>query len=198
MSTTEEAILSNFLLPPASLSEGLTLEQFTELFPKSKQSSAHISKLYRELKRQRARDVEDVKRNIAAEAQREEKQSRDVRRSRRTWHEVDLQGFDERDVQMETDLFGQAVTKSTSGKPHTLQSILPEMDATCTDLTEEIRTIDEEAEAILADIKATIGDLSDMRTGKFNRTPGSGTDLGEDVLDGLRKLEQICDDVGKG
>jgi hypothetical protein len=104
MSVTEESILSGFLLPPAYLSEGLTLEKFTELFPQSKQSSASIPALYRELQRQRVRDIEDVKRNIAAEVQRGDKQKREVKRSRRAWHEADLEGFDERDVQMETDV----------------------------------------------------------------------------------------------
>lgn len=68
----------------------------------------------------------------------------------------------------------------------------------CEDITSEIEAMEIEAERLLLDIKSTIGELSDLRTGRFSRTPGSGTDLGEDVLESLKKLEQICEDVSKG
>jgi centromere-localized protein 2 len=70
------------------------------------------------------------------------------------------------------------------------------MDDAISDVTEEIAALEEESKTLLADVKATIGDLSDLRTGRFSKTPGSGTDLGQDVLEGLKRLEQICNDVG--
>jgi centromere-localized protein 2 len=70
------------------------------------------------------------------------------------------------------------------------------MDDACSDVMKEIAKMEEESETLLADIKATIGDLSDLRTGRFSKTPGSGTELGQDVLEGLKRLEQICDDAG--
>jgi centromere-localized protein 2 len=72
------------------------------------------------------------------------------------------------------------------------------METARTDLAEEISAMEKEVEALLSDVQTTIGDLSDLRTGKFSRTPGSGTDLGEDVLDGLKKLEQLCNDTKNG
>jgi centromere-localized protein 2 len=72
------------------------------------------------------------------------------------------------------------------------------MDVASSDLTKEIAAMEEESKTLLADIKATIGDLSDLRTGRFSKTPGSNTDLGQDVLEGLKRLEQVCDDVGTG
>jgi centromere-localized protein 2 len=69
------------------------------------------------------------------------------------------------------------------------------MDDAISDLTKEIAAMDEESKVLFADVKATIGDLSDLRTGRFSKTPGSSTDLGQDVLEGLKRLEKLCDDV---
>jgi centromere-localized protein 2 len=102
--TSESSILKAFLLSPASLPQFLTLEQFTALFPPKHQDDAVIPSLYHELQRQRAQDIDDVRRNISAEVSQGEKQKRLIRRGRRKWHESDLEGFDERDVRMEADV----------------------------------------------------------------------------------------------
>jgi centromere-localized protein 2 len=69
------------------------------------------------------------------------------------------------------------------------------MDEACEDLEEEINAMELEAATILEDITATVGDLSDLRYGRFNRMPGVGDELGKDTLDGLKKLEQMCSDA---
>lgn len=104
MASTEYTILSNCLVTPATLSESLPLKDFTAVFPQSRQKSAEIPVLYRELRNQRARDIENVKSNITAEAKRGEKQKREVKRNRREWHESDLGGSDGADVRMEADV----------------------------------------------------------------------------------------------
>lgn len=104
MPPTESSILSNFLLPPAPLPVAISLQQFVELFPRSQQSNQDIQLLYRELQHQRALDIDDLKKNIAAEVQRGEKQKRQVVRARRKSHQTQMEGLDARDIQMEADV----------------------------------------------------------------------------------------------
>jgi centromere-localized protein 2 len=86
-------------------------------------------------------------------------------------------------------------TKSHS-EMHTKESILPEMEDACEDLDEEIIAMEKEAAAFLEDIRTTVGDLSDLRYGRFSRVPGVGDDLGKETLEGLKRLEQVCNDIG--
>ena len=65
------------------------------------------------------------------------------------------------------------------------------MDQACEDMEQEIAAMEEEAEELLASIKNTIGDLSDLRYGRFNRTSGGG-DLGQEVLESLKALESAA------
>ena len=83
MAPTEATILTTFLLPPAPLPSIITLKAFTELFPKSQQSSPQVRALYRDLQHQRARLIDGVGRNIAAEIERGNAQRRAVVRARR-------------------------------------------------------------------------------------------------------------------
>ena len=104
MAPTESTILTNFLLSPASLSTIITLRQFTDLFPSAKRSNPQIKLLYRELQHQRALIIDQVRRNITAEANRGERQRREVVRERR---QVELDEMDEedyREIEMETEV----------------------------------------------------------------------------------------------
>tara|TARA_R110002060_G_scaffold62348_1_gene71740 strand:+ start:288 stop:602 length:315 start_codon:yes stop_codon:yes gene_type:complete len=83
MAPTEATILSTFLLSPAPLPTIITLKAFTELFPRSQQSSPQIKALYRDLQHQRARLTDAVTRNIGAEVKRGKAQRREVVRARR-------------------------------------------------------------------------------------------------------------------
>jgi centromere-localized protein 2 len=82
MALTESSLLSNFLVSPAPLAVSLSLQQFTELFPKSRQGDATIPALYHELQKQRTQDIERVKQNIAAETKRGMSQQRHIGRIR--------------------------------------------------------------------------------------------------------------------
>lgn len=92
MAPTEATILSTFLLPPAPLPSIITLKAFTELFPRSQQSSPQVKALYRDLQQQRARLADSVARNIAGEVKRGNTQRRLVVRARR---EAENEGQDD-------------------------------------------------------------------------------------------------------
>lgn len=106
MAVTESTLLSSFLLPPASLSVSLSLLQFTELFPKARQSDAVIPVLYRELQQQRAQEIARVRQNIASEAKRGEAQQRQIRRVRqaRLHQELEEDGVE---LEMEAQVHGK-------------------------------------------------------------------------------------------
>ena len=80
---TEFSLLTRLLLPPASLSTILTLQEFTALFPIVVRSSPQIPLLYRDLQHQRALQIDAVRKNIAAEAKRGDTMKREVIRTRR-------------------------------------------------------------------------------------------------------------------
>ena len=86
---------------------------------------------------------------------------------------------------------GQPASKS-SQRSHTLSSILREMDLACADLEEEIEASESETQTILQDLESTVGDLSDLRYGKFSQPLGSGNAIRVDMLDGLHALEKAC------
>ncbi|KAI9812382.1 MAG: hypothetical protein M1832_000417 [Thelocarpon impressellum] len=202
MPPTETSILSDFLLTPSALPTTISLQKFTALFPRAQRSNPQIAAFYRELQHQRALVAEQVRRNIAAEAKRGERLRREVVKARRRAQREELglsEGHDGREVDVETELFGPTSNLPTS-RPHTLASIIPEMEAACVDVEAEIAAIEAEAEAILADITATVGDLSDLRYGRLNRQSGAADDdtPGKTVLDGLKRLEDVCDRTGLG
>lgn len=69
-------------------------------------------------------------------------------------------------------------------KPHSLKSILPELERAIEDLEDEIRKDEEETEALLEEMNAIVGGLSDLRYGRL-----ADGELREQVLDGLGRLE---------
>ncbi|KAL2071477.1 hypothetical protein VTL71DRAFT_12712 [Oculimacula yallundae] len=183
MAPTEATILSTFLLSPAPLPTIISLKAFTELFPRSQQSSPQIKALYRDLQHQRARLTDTVTRNIGAEVKRGNGQRRAVIRARR---EAEKEDQDD-EVDIERALFGPTSNLPLS-KPHTLQSILPELASAIEEVEDEIRRLDEEAESLLAEMQSTVGGLSDLRYGRL-----ANSQLREQVLDGLQRLESSCD-----
>ncbi|KAF1991675.1 hypothetical protein K402DRAFT_389065 [Aulographum hederae CBS 113979] len=198
MAPTETTILQNFLLPPAPLPTIISLRKFTDLFPAQHRANPQIAILYRELQHQRAIDTDDVKENIQKEVKRGEKMRREVVKTRRRAEREELgEGMDGRDVGLERDLYGPSAEVPKT-KPHTLQTLLPEMEQAERDMEEEIEELEREAEALLSGVKATIGDLSDLRYGRFNRVAGLDSNLGQEVLEGLKRLEAVCDEAAAG
>ncbi len=74
---------------------------------------------------------------------------------------------------------------------------MPEMQDACNDLEIEVAELEKEYVTLLADIKSTIGDLSDLRFGKFNRVSGISGDISQEVIKGLERLEYLCNAVEK-
>ena len=66
------------------------------------------------------------------------------------------------------------------------------MESAATDLETELRALETEASDTLTRITATVGDLSDLRYGRFDK-PVGGEDVAEAVLEGLRNLEEVCE-----
>jgi len=66
------------------------------------------------------------------------------------------------------------------------------------DMEAEIADMEQESTAILKVLQATIGDLSDLRYGRLRGLGGEDSDLAQDVVEGLKRLEQVCDESPAG
>lgn len=71
--------------------------------------------------------------------------------------------------------------------PHSLKSIIPELEKAIEDVEDEIRRDEEETEALLEEMKGIVGGLSDLRYGRL-----ANGELRNQILDGLRRLEGSC------
>jgi len=69
-----------------------------------------------------------------------------------------------------------------------LSSILPELEQAAEEVEVEVRTLEEELETLLAGMKGTVGELSDLRYGRL-----ANGQLREQVLEGLARLEESCE-----
>ena len=67
------------------------------------------------------------------------------------------------------------------------------MEQACVDLEAEIIASEAEIESMKEDMESTIGGLSDLRYGRFSKHVGSGSELRDEVLEGLKRLDGICD-----
>jgi len=67
-------------------------------------------------------------------------------------------------------------------------SILPELESAVEDVENEVRGLEEEANALLEELKNTVGGLSDLRYGRM-----ANGQLREQVLEGLGRLETACE-----
>jgi centromere-localized protein 2 len=83
-------------------------------------------------------------------------------------------------------------------KPLTGATVQPEIERACASLEAELRDMEAEASAMLNDIKTTIGDLSDLRYGRFAKTTATSQELGDEVVEALRHLEAVCEGLEAG
>ncbi|EAS36115.3 centromere-localized protein 2 [Coccidioides immitis RS] len=191
MAPSEESILSNFLISPSPLPRIISLEKFTELFPKKLRSHPQIRTLYRELQHVRAQDIALVKENIEREVKNGEKQKEELRQSYAQRGVSNLDARDKMEIDMDIQLFGQPSTTAPEDA-HTLDTILPEMQRAISAVEKEIEATEKECSSILAGITTTVEELSDLRYGKLNNLPGADITIAEDVVKGLNSLEDIC------
>ncbi|KAL7268381.1 hypothetical protein RUND412_008996 [Rhizina undulata] len=178
----EAQILTSFLLSRASLSDMLPLRNFAELFPKASRSNPQIKLLYRELQLQRTRVCELVRRNVQHEAKIGQRQRREARREMRK----EAEGMEE-GVGDGFELFAGAGTKEPK---MSLKETIAVLEQTIEDLEEEFQGLDQECKNMAEFMKYTIGDLSDLRYGKF-ATPGTD----EQTVGQLENLYGICERV---
>lgn len=69
-----------------------------------------------------------------------------------------------------------------------MKSIIPELESAAEDVEDEIRKLEQEAEAVLEEMKGIVGGLSDLRYGRL-----ANGQLREQVLEGLERLESSCE-----
>jgi len=69
-----------------------------------------------------------------------------------------------------------------------LISIIPSLSAAIDNIETEIELLDGESERMLVEIQEIVGGLSDLRYGRL-----SNGELREEVLEGLGRLEGVCE-----
>ncbi|KAJ5138791.1 Kinetochore subunit NKP2 [Penicillium bovifimosum] len=191
MAPTEESILSNFLLSPAPLPTVMSLQKFTELFPKRLRGHPHIRAIYRELQQVREQDMDRVNESIDNEIKQGKKQRAELRKAILA-SGVETSNFEEqREVDMDLHMFGQPPS-SVPGDYHSVTSLLAAMETASVNLENEISEIDQEAAGILAQLDRTVGDMSDLRYGKLQGPAGTAEDMASEAIKGLQNLEDAC------
>jgi centromere-localized protein 2 len=83
----------------------------------------------------------------------------------------------------------------TAADIHTERSIIREMEIACADLEDEIAEMEAEEAAILEELNTTIGDLSDLRYGRFGKTLESSEELGPEVIQSIRRVQEACNEA---
>lgn len=191
MAPSESSILSNFLLSAASLPTIMSLQQFTELFPKRLRSHPYIRVLYRELQQIREQDMDIVSENIDKEVRKGSSQKAELRKA---MAETGIDGADlndQREMDMDVQLFGP--TSASSSDHHSVSSLLSAMETACANIESEIAGVDTEATTFLSDLNSTVGEMSDLRYGKMHGTVGaSDDDVVREAIRGLDNLEDAC------
>lgn len=198
MAPSEESILSNFLLSTAPLPTTLSLQKFTELFPKRLRGHPHIRAIYRELQQVREHDMDRVNENIDEETQQGERQKAELRKARLATGVEAANAEEQREMDVDLHLFGQ--NSSDQEQFHSTASLLDEMEAACANIEREIGDVDREADGLLSGLQDTVGGLSDLRYGKLQGPAGMESNIGEEAVRGLEHLEDACygASAGKG
>jgi len=80
-----------------------------------------------------------------------------------------------------------------------METLLPEMEHASQDMEEELSEIEAEAQSALKELQATVGDLSDLRYGRFSKTPGGNdSDVALEVVESLKRIQQLSTDGSAG
>jgi centromere-localized protein 2 len=190
---TEAQILKSYLLNPASFPTIITFAEFQDLFLPSQQSHPQVKLLYRDLQFLRTVDTDLIEENIAKECRDGERQRREMYRTLHLHpqsgqkNRSQLNG--EKDVQVDDVLYGQTGSVPKRKKGHTKESLFKEMEETIRYLEVDGLVARREADKLLAQMRETVGSLSDLRYGKFARTSGAENGLEAEVVNSLKSLE---------
>lgn len=182
MAPTEAAILTNYLLVPAQLPAIISLQEFTELFPRAQRTSSQVRKLYRDLQIQRNALIDDVASSIEQQAKRGKVLRREILKSKR---EAEMQGGDD-EIDIERALYGPGSGGLASKQ--NINSIIPELDSSADELSATIQELEQEEAELLQSIKQTVGSMSDLRYGRL-----SNSQLGKQILEGLEAVQETCE-----
>ncbi|KAF3481332.1 uncharacterized protein GIQ15_04091 [Arthroderma uncinatum] len=198
MAPSEESILMNFLLSPSPLPTAISLEQFTKLFPKQLQSHPQIRTLYRDLQYLRAQDIDLVRENIQAEIKSGEKQKEELKNAQLNSGVTGMSRGDKVEADMDIQLFGNKDLLITRPEDHhSLDTLLVDMERACAAMESSIKSADAETSELASQITAAVGELSDLRYGKLNTPPGVENTLRDDIIMGLKRLEENCNNVAQ-
>ncbi|EED24448.1 conserved hypothetical protein [Talaromyces stipitatus ATCC 10500] len=192
MAPSEESILSNFLLSPASLPTIISLQKFTELFPKRLQSHPQIRVLYRELQELRAQDMDMITEHILDEVKASEQQKVDLLQAAKASGVHGFGDSENRETNLDLEFFGQAST-TQQVEYHSSSSLLAEMESACAALEQETAAVEQEATSTLSTVKKIVSDLSDLRYGKLNKSGITPEEYAGEVVRGLHGLQDACD-----
>lgn len=188
---SEESILTNYLLLPSPLPTAISLEKFTELFPKKFRSHPQVRTLYRELQQLRAQDVAFVRENIDKEIKRGERQKHDIKNASVRSEVAGMERHDQVETAMDVHLFGQPLDAPPDSMK-SLEALLPDMERCCASMEKEIDGMGTETAEILSHLSTVVGGLSDLRYGKLNKPGGAHSDFADETVKGLKKLEDAC------
>jgi centromere-localized protein 2 len=90
MPPTESQILTTHLTLPAELPTIISLQDFTNFFPKSVRGNPQIKSLYRDLQHQRSLTIDRVKQNIEAEVKASVRTRKELVRLKRDEQRMDV------------------------------------------------------------------------------------------------------------
>ena len=98
------------------------------------------------------------------------------------------------EVTIDNQLFGPLGMLPKHDPYHDAESLLAEMETACEALEGECEISRQEADASLAAMQETVGNLSDLRYGRFATTAGlePGGGLENSVVESLKALEHAC------
>ena len=190
----ESEILTDYLLNPASLRTIITLDEFRDLFPPSHQINPEIDQLYADLQFVRSVDTDLVAQNIHAEVRDGERQRRALWKGLHQQSAADkttaVSSGDDKERLVDDTLYGATGYIPNRQKLHSKASLLKEMEEMLHYLGVDALVARREADKVLAQLRETVGGLSDLRYGTFGR-PGSGADgVEEEVVKSLKQLEE--------
>jgi centromere-localized protein 2 len=193
VAATEAQILKSYLLNPASLPTIITFEEFQDLFPAGQQDHPEVELLYRDLQFLRTVDTDLVSENIAKECRDGERQRREMYRALHQQPELSQQNRirsnGEKDVQADDILYGQTGSVPKKKSMHTKESLIKEMEETIKYLEVDSLVARRESGKLLNQMRETVGNLSDLRYGKFARISGADSGVEAEVVKGLKGLE---------
>lgn len=189
MAPSEHSILSNFLLSPAPLPTMISLQKFTNYFPKQLRNHPHIRTMYRELQQVREHDMDQVNENIDREVKLGEQQQAELQKARLA-QGVDADGDEQREGDLDLHLF-QQIFKGPEAI-HTVGSLIASMEC-CRDLIIfETTDLEEEEKRLVKELEAIVGNLSDLIYGKVQGPAGTGNNVADEAIKGLQILEDAC------